>query len=197
MLDSNVAQGQNATRVKVRIAAANRAVGKYKDALSMLTEVLKTQNMQLGVQIEAAYTYQEWALKLNDEKSRLTQLNRAMRGGELDSTKKKYIVWGWGKTARLTGSNKKFRNQFHEARYNYAKCRFEAGKATTDRSKQRSLYELAEKDIRVVVQLYPDMGGNVWRPRYDQLAREVQKSLGKTAVGLKAYEPKKDATAAD
>ena len=197
ILDDKVATGNTVGQVQVRIAATNRALGKYTDAMKKLTEILKKQNMMLGVQIEAAYTYQEWASKMKDNAAKTKLYRQAMRGGgEVDQKTRKYVVWGWGKIARLTGSNIKFRSQFHESRYNYAKCRFESAKAAA-RGDQKSMFEKAENDIRLVVKLYPDMGGNTWKPRYDQLAKDIQKSLGKTPVGLKAYEKPAEKTAAN
>ncbi len=196
ILTDKVATGKAANQVQVRIAATNRALGKYKDAVKMLTEILREQNMMLGVQIEAAYTFQEWAGKMQDGDSKTKLYRQAMRGGgEIDNKTKKYVIWGWGKTARLTGSNIKFRNAFHESRYNYAKCRFETAKVAS-RGEQKALFEKAENDIRLVVTLFPDMGGNTWKPRSDQLAKDVQKSLGKTPIGLKAYEKKPTAETA-
>lgn len=193
MIDSGVAQGKAVSQVRMRIAAVNRALGQYKDAMAILTEILTEQNMMLSVQIEAAHTYQEWADKLKDEKQQLTLYGRAMKGGELDKTKRKYIIWGWAKTARLTGGNSKYKDAFHEARYNFIKCRFLSGKATTNREKQKEFFQAAEGDVRNTVVLYADLGGPAWRARYDQLAKDIQRALGKTAVGLSAYEEKKTA----
>ena len=65
--------------------------------------------------------------------------------------------------------------------------------ATGNREKQKSLYVKAENDIASTVRQFPDLGGPVWKPRYDQLAKDIQRSLGKAANGVKSYAKQKTA----
>jgi hypothetical protein len=46
---------------------------------------------------------------------------------------------------------------------------------------------LAWNEIRSTAQLYPDLGGEAWRGRYDRLLKRIQRDLGKPQVGLEEF----------
>jgi hypothetical protein len=37
------------------------------------------------------------------------------------------------------------------------------------------------------VQLYPDVGGNNWRGKFESLSKQIQRTAGEQPVGLKEF----------
>ncbi len=166
------------TGVKVRLARCLQRLGEFKEAMAQLSGVLKERATVVDAQLEAAYTYQSWG----EVKSGYYEL--AIKG----STKYKYI-WGFGKLAKRLARSEKHRAMFHEARYNLALSRQKWAMTKTKKKKTETLKQ-AEKDIRVVFQLYPVKPGGPWYAEYDELLKKIQRLLGKKGEGLKAVKRK-------
>jgi len=168
------------TGLEIRLAKCLRRMGQYKEAMELIVNILKVHNLMIDAQIEAAYTYQAWG----EEKAGYFPF--AIKGGR--KAKKKdgsvvYIVWGWGKIAKMLARFPDRRSQFHEARYNLALCRLRYALSQTGKEKSDTL-KMAENDILIVERLYPDMGGAEWQGKYDKLLKQIQKLRGVKAVGL-------------
>jgi hypothetical protein len=81
----------------------------------------------------------------------------------------------------MVSGRPQFREQFFEARYNVALCRFLQGKAeNSDR-----IIKQAASDITQVSALYPEMGGPQRRAQFDLLLKEIQKAHGEKPDGLR------------
>ena len=98
--------------LRIELARCLRRLSDNPQALSQLLAVLKDHPLMVDAQVEAAYTYQSWG----DEKPEYLEM--AIQGG-----KRYQEVWGWGELARRVQSEARFRDVFHEARYNLALCR--------------------------------------------------------------------------
>ena len=166
------------TSIKIRLAKCLRRQGKNKEAMDLLEEILKKKSMMIDAQIEAAYTYQAWG------QEKPGYYLYAIKGGKKNKRTGKYVVWGWGKIARLVASHKQHRDVFHEARYNLAVSRLKLALSQTGKEKKGTL-EQAQTDIEIVQRLYPEMGGDEWRGKYDGLLKQIQRLRGEKAVGLK------------
>jgi tetratricopeptide (TPR) repeat protein len=190
-------------QVQFRIATAKRSLGDFKDTLAMYRAILEANNLMLNVQVEAARTYQEWADVLSDPKAKMTLYVRAMQGSYKDERPKigdkknpnvnRNTVWGWGRLARETQRYEKFRNVFHEARYNLALCRFHYALQQSDKSERIKYLEMAKRDIEMTYSLYPELGGEEFFKKSDALVKEIQKELGENPIGLAAFKSQKDA----
>jgi tetratricopeptide (TPR) repeat protein len=174
------------TTVRLGLARCLRRLGKFKEAMDALVEILKVHENRLDVQREAAYTYQAWG----EEKPGYFML--AIRGGRKVVRKDgspAHLVWGWGGIALRIQHIEAHRDLFNEARYNLAMCRLKYAQSKTGQEQVDELRQ-AEQDILVVQRLYPEMGGKKWYDRYDALLRTIQKLLGvkDDRQGLKAAE---------
>ncbi len=167
----------------IRQARCMRRLGEYDAAMDQLVEVIKENPMMVDVQIEAAYTYQEWAT----QEGKAGYYKYAVQGGRKARRKEDnqivYLVWGWGKLARLVMRSASHRDVFHEARYNLALCYFEYAKTLGSEERKKYLQD-AEKSIVVLQKLFPDLGGGEWFEKYDDLLVKVQRALNKTPTGL-------------
>jgi tetratricopeptide (TPR) repeat protein len=161
--------------IRIELAHCLRRLSDNAQALQQLLEVLKDHPMMVDAQVEAAYTYQSWG----DEKPEYLEM--AIQGG-----KRYQEVWGWGELARRVQSEARFRNVFHEARYNLALCRLRQAQIATDRPQRTRLAEAAENDILATRRLVPDMGGVVWYDRYNELLKRIQRLADRPVVGLAA-----------
>jgi hypothetical protein len=78
----------------------------------------------------------------------------------------------------------KYRDVFHEARYNLALCRFRQGQVQTDPLRREKLLKTAESDILIVRKISPDMGGKLWYDKYNELIKRIQRLRNQPAAGL-------------
>jgi cellulose synthase operon protein C len=182
------------THVNIQLAKAYKGMGKYKEARDIYESILKTSPMLLPVQVEATKLYQDWG---GTEKGQEDNYVRAIVGTSSDKAKnKKNTIWGWGEIARMTAGNAQFRDQFHEARYNLALCRYHYAVAQTDAAKKKEQLQRAKSDIALTAGLYPDLGGETWKKQYDALLKNIQKALGERGDGLRGLQTPSAASSA-
>ncbi|MDA9840998.1 hypothetical protein N9C08_04115, partial [Rubripirellula sp.] len=168
--------------IRFQQGKALRLMGEYAEALNVIEGLLKEKSSMLDAQIEAALAYEEWAAKAPPAvQSRVYQA--ALAGARPDSSKKN-VIWGWGKISQETSRNPRFQDRFFDARYHVALCRFLAGKAEKDAASKKLLIEKSVTDITRVAALYPELGGNTQRKKFDSLLKLIQKELGQQPVGL-------------
>jgi len=175
--------------VNVRFARVLRRLGHHDQAHILLLRVLRDHPMMLDAQKECAYAYQE----RGEENPVWYKL--AMLG-----SRKYDFMWGWGRMGNRLARNEQHRDTFHEARYNLAYCRMQYALSRVGKNRDEMLGK-AESDIVIVSRLFPEMGGDVWRDKYDKLLKDIQQLLGKTPSGLAGLEeedetPQDSATAA-
>jgi tetratricopeptide (TPR) repeat protein len=169
--------------VKLRMARSERRMGEFKKSIDLLSEILKEKPTLVEVQREAAYVLQDWSAKKPD------YYNLAIRGAKKQkaaSGRGENLIWGWATLAVRVQSDKKLSDDFHEARYNLAKCHLEQAKLQTDSAKKKELLHLAEKDILFTASIRPDMGGPDARNKSNSLLKAIQQLLGAKPTGLPA-----------
>ena len=179
------------TQIHLQMARTYRSMHKFIEATNQYEEVLRpaTGRFLLPVQVEAAQTYQEWGGFGPDF---MHHYGEAIQGAKPDKTnpvKEKQgerIIWGWGMIATKTSGNPKYVDQFHQARYNLALCRYRWAMAEKNAALKSDRLKKAKADISLTVALYHDLGGPRWEGQYDQLLRDVQKALGEQPVGIQA-----------
>ncbi len=158
--------------INIRLARCLRRLQRHEDALKLLLAVLEEKPMMIDAQVEAAYTYQAWGAE------RASYYRVAMLG-----SKQYPQFWGWGRLASRVARSPRHAGIFHEARYNLALCRMEHA-LTLSGSERKEALEQAKKDILIIQQLYPDMGGDEWAGKYNELFKRIQKVLGESPTGL-------------
>jgi tetratricopeptide (TPR) repeat protein len=172
--DASFSPSPDATvALRIELARCLRRVQDHQGAFFQLRIVLRDHPWMVDAQVEAAYTYQSWG----DEKPECLQL--AIQGGEQFRE-----VWGWGELARRVQSESRFREVYHEARYNLALCRFHQAQIASDGFERTRLLDAAENDILVTQRSAPDLGGAIWYDRYDELFKRIQRLANRPATGL-------------
>lgn len=170
---------------KLQLGECLRELGEYNDALDIFSSILKEKETSLAVQRAAALTYEERAQAENH-----AWFERAIHGGYKVKSTGKNRIWGWLRLAqvaeRASRSNPEFRDAFFEARYHAARCRFLAATMQEGDGRQRDLAR-AKQSIRSMVNLYPRLGGDEWRSRFDALTREIQKAANEKETGLAEF----------
>jgi hypothetical protein len=171
-------------QIQMRAASCKRKLGDFAGAIAALEAILLKNPMMVNVQVEAAYTYQDWAAATKSEKEYL----HALRGGDTKpSGKFEPVIWGWGLLSNKTANAPAFRDTFFEARYNLALCRYRQAKLQSSSSEQKKLLEAAERDIKNVAIVDKTYGGETWRPKFDTLLKSIQRDLSKKPQGLEAF----------
>lgn len=167
-------------QVQMRHAMTLRQMGQFNAAMDIFEAMLKEKPTMLDVQVEAALTYQQWAEA--PEKEELYR--RAIQGGREDAKSGKPTVMGWNRLSRLVYQYPKFRDTYHEARYNMALCNYSYALRLKSSDDKKKYLGYAKDGIEYIQKLHPDMGGAEWYAKYDALLRRVQRELGEAVVGL-------------
>lgn len=170
---------------KKQLAVSLQKSGEHQAALKLFATILKEKQTRLDVQKAAAYAYQA-----RGEAGEARWLERAIAGGfKLKSTGKN-VVWGWAKIAsvvkRYADTNPRHRETFFEAWLNIAQCRYQIGMKSSGTNREQHLSR-ATATVRSISQQYPDLGGPEWRDKFDQLAKAIQTTQGKSPRGLSAF----------
>jgi len=162
--------------VQRQLAMTYRDVGKYVESINTFKEILSANPGLIAVQMEAAYTYQAWA-GVND-KPETVKMYAAAVSGFIDKKTNKHVIWGWKPMADKIAGDSRFTQQFYEARYNLAFCRFKYGLAQKDKALRDKAIGVAKLDIELTAKLFPDLGGQQWRTKFDTLLRNIQREQG-------------------
>jgi len=111
---------------------------------------------------------------------------RALLGARKNEETNKNVIWGWRKIGDTTSRYPKFKDVFHEARYNQAVCRLKYAQAKQGAERTKWL-KLAETEIMLLLRLYPNLGGDKWTAKYDDILKKIQTAKGDQPLGLKKY----------
>lgn len=175
------AAGVSLSSIRLKNAIALSGQGKFPEAIEIFDTQLAANPLDVLAQMEAARALQDYGTSQNNA----DHLTKALFGNDRG-------IWGWGKlaqkTARQMGKDPNFKTYFALARFGVAECRFELGQVETDPTKKTALLEQAGKDIKTTLLNLPDLGGQEIRNQFDQLARKIQKTAGKTENGLAEFQ---------
>ncbi|HEY6564936.1 MAG TPA: hypothetical protein VIY86_10600, partial [Pirellulaceae bacterium] len=167
-------------QTRLRLASVLRQLGDFRGAMGQFELVLKAQPNLLNVQVEAAQTFQEGAA-----------YRYAIKGGRPDPTSQRNVIWGWERISAIVARQMRLGDQqksqysdtFFEARLQVATCRLREAQALNGEKRTRYLQQ-ARQAVTSIAALYPDLGGNDWRKKYDDLLRQIQPELGESPSGL-------------
>ncbi|QDS86755.1 hypothetical protein EC9_09290 [Rosistilla ulvae] len=184
LLDDPSEDADAVRQIRFELATTSRMMGDYKGAINQLEQILKEKNSMIDAQVQAALSYQQWALSPGfNPKYVKNALNSAMSGARPDA-KRKNTIWGWGKLAKLAQGKPAFEATFFDARYRIAECMYMTGQRSPEPSDKAKYAEKAEKVILGTLQLYPKLGGPEDVQRNDKLIRQAQQAQAKTPTGL-------------
>ena len=161
------------TKIQMQLANIQRQTGDFQSAIENFEKILKQKNGLFNVQIAAARTYQDGA-----KKGQKNWFDLAIQG----SGGRKPTIWGWGKIAKIAAAQmfrspdqkERYRDTFHEARYNIARCRYDQALVSQGDERKKSL-QRARKAITTTSALYPDLGGDLWKTKYERLLKDIER----------------------
>lgn len=165
-------------QVQLRMASVLGEMREFDKAIGIFIEILTANANALNVQVEAAKLLEQVA-KQPDQVERYKE---AIVGIRKDGDPKP-VIWGWGGISQKTAGNEKFKDTFYEARLHLAQCRYEHS-LRLDGGEKDKMLAAAKQDISITARLYPDLGGDQLKPKYDSLLKKIQNALGEQAVGL-------------
>jgi hypothetical protein len=190
ILNETPPEATNERRIaRLKLAECHQALGQIQESIDMLVEILKEQPDLLQVQIAAARAYQ---LRGDAEGPQWYQV--AIVGELKDPGTQTNLVWGWRKVSEVarqgaTGRpelREQLQGMFYEACFNIADCQYRW--ATQLAGDERSArLDVAKEYIRTMLVLYPTLGGDVWRTRFDELLQRIQLLRGDNPQGLKEF----------
>ncbi|MDR2704644.1 MAG: hypothetical protein LBC02_02590 [Planctomycetaceae bacterium] len=176
-----------ADTIKVRLAESLRCVAPnekdkerrekiFNSAMNYVADLLEESENRIDIQIEAAKTLEAWG------KSDPSKLLRAV-AGRFPSTQ----IWGWNGIIKRTSVNvDRFAEFYYEAYWSKFRCVVEIAKNEKNAPKKEKLLADAERDFIALVQLRPQLGGQEWFAKFDQVYKSLERANGKSKpVGIK------------
>jgi tetratricopeptide (TPR) repeat protein len=162
-----------ALAVKMQLGECYRALGEYDKSLDSFYDILKEKETSLAVQRAAALAYQDRG-RHDDAK----YFENAIHGGYVVKATGQNRIWGWLKISQVAGQaakqDEKFNDAFYEARLNISRCRYFAAMKQTGNARRQDLIK-AKQTIQSVAQLYPELGGDKWKPQFEQLLKDIER----------------------
>ncbi|MDR0336177.1 MAG: hypothetical protein LBI18_03705 [Planctomycetaceae bacterium] len=173
--------------IKVRLAESLRCVAPnekdkerrekiFNSAMKYVADLLEESENRIDIQIEAAKTLESWG------KSDPTKLVRAV-AGRFPSTQ----IWGWNGIIKRTSVNvDRFAEFYYEAYWSKFRCVIDIAKNETETPKKEKLLDDANRDFIALIQLRPQLGGQEWFARFDQVYKNLERANGKSKpAGIK------------
>jgi tetratricopeptide (TPR) repeat protein len=160
---------------KMRLAECYRALGQFDKALDAFSGILKEKESSLDVQRAAAMTYAE-----RGQREDAKWFENAIHGGNKAKADGQNLIWGWVKistmAARAARKDVTFRDSFFDARLNIARCRYQAAMKKEGDARRDDLSN-AKQGIQSLARIYPDYGGERWKPQFEDLQSEIDKAM--------------------
>ncbi|MDR2440511.1 MAG: hypothetical protein LBE12_14210 [Planctomycetaceae bacterium] len=173
--------------IKVRLAESLRCVAPnekdkerrekiFNSAMKYVADLLEESENRIDIQIEAAKTLEAWG------KTDLSKLVRAV-AGRFPSEK----IWGWNGIIKRTSVNvDRFAEFYYEAYWSKFRCVIEIARNEKDAPKKEKLLADANRDFVALIQLRPQLGGQEWFARFDQVYKSLERANGKSKpTGIK------------
>jgi tetratricopeptide (TPR) repeat protein len=173
----------NVPAIRLRLSRCLRGAHDWEGAITQLREILKSNPSVLDVQFEAARVFQAWGAF--DGK----RYQQAIRGDKSPNVPE---IWGFNGIASRLRRRPAQKEAYEEARYLVAECSYRLALSRTGAEQADGLLAV-ERLIHSNYSLDAELGGPNWRPKYDQLLRDVQRAAGRTPSGLPSLPP--DSTA--
>ncbi|MFV2068922.1 MAG: tetratricopeptide repeat protein [Pirellulales bacterium] len=171
-------EGDAVLAVMLRKAECLQRGGQLRQAIDLFATVLGKKPNMLTAQVAAASTYED---RGDHENAKWYAF--AWQGGRKEEKTGKKRIWGWAKLAHVTARYKQYRDTFFQARYHLAHCRLKYGLALEE-PRRTKYVKLAANDLRITVELYPELHDSAWTDRYDRLLKQIEKALGQPPRGL-------------
>ncbi len=180
---------------KAQLTACKRKAGEFEAAVEMITELLKVRRNAIDTQTEACQIFQAWAAAGKTDSP--TKWEVAMLGDNaLSKQKAKPIgMWGWAELSKRLMQSRdanKYTDQFLDARYNIALCRFKSGMTLAENKK---LGELGKADTEVQRTAMRINLNDAQYARFNGLHREIETAMGRTPTDLVRNPPESEVAA--
>ena len=171
--------------VRKRLGDCQLANRQYKAAYQQYKKILTEKPSILELQQAAALALQRWGT----EEQLAEKLEQSIRGAESQANQKN-LVWGWLQLAKVAqhlqrkaaqkqdDPNRqknvtKYEDMFFNARFHAVEARYAAAQIA-DETGRASQLRKAIQSLNTLQQLYPELGGPNWKPRFEELLQEMK-----------------------
>jgi hypothetical protein len=174
--------------IRLKMASIYEELDRFDEAQKQLEWILSDPKRQnsLETQWQAAALLEAAGRAFADKDAAAAE--GKLREAAAGRSGEKVTLWGWGGIANklsrpaFAGSDEKAlkaREQFFQARLNLAACLFARSQLPgKEAAAAKELRQKAEASIATTRKMYPDMGGEASRARFEKLLKDVQKAGG-------------------
>ena len=177
--------------IRLKIANIYRERGRWTEALEEIDWFMSDKKRQnsLDAQEQAAALLMAAgrARKAEGKESEADTLLREAATGRNGGA-----VWGWGGLANklsrqaFTGGDEKslkMREQYFDAWLHYVECQLDRGRLQGKPAEKKKRLDAAQSAVARTRKLYPDMGGEAMKARFEKILRDIQKESGAANPG--------------
>ena len=156
-------------------AVALRGAGKFEESVKQFAAVLSTAPAVVSIQTDAARTLQMWGDATHSANPYLLAMAGTERQRNSQTNRMQNVIWGWYELVRKTRNKDEFKDDFYRALLHLNECRLEHGKIeNSTKTIESALQELGNARSRD-----PELGGSVWKTKFDMLEQQIKQQLGK------------------
>ncbi len=161
-----------------RKALAYRGMGRYEQAIDAFAQLFNDpKNIQfIDLQIDAALTFQEWGIEKKNEQALLQAVSGGITVRDPTTSRERKAAIGWKQIATITQRNRdkgeSQRQLYYQAILNFAKCKYEYAKLTSNRDVMKSAFE----EIENFQQREPNVD-STWKSKFDGLIAKIKSEL--------------------
>jgi predicted nucleic acid-binding Zn-ribbon protein len=172
--------------IRLKIANIYRERGKWDDALAEIDWFMSDKKRQnsLDAQEQAASLLQA-AGRAKQADTKDAEADTLLR--EAATGRNGGAVWGWGGLANklsrqaFAGNDEKalkMREQYFDAWLHYVECLLDRGRLPGKAADKKKRLDAAQTAVARTRRLYPDMGGEAMKGRFEKVLKEIQKESG-------------------
>lgn len=179
--------------IRLKMASIYKDRGRWDDAQQQLDWILADQKRQnsLEIQVQAAELL-EAAGRAAGESGDTAKADALLREAAVGRSSAPAVIWGWGGIANklsrqaFAGSDEKSlkaREMFFKARLHVAETLLARARLNGQAPDRTKRLDTAKTSIVMTRKLYPDLGGETLRQRFEQVLKEIQKDQGAAHPG--------------
>jgi tetratricopeptide (TPR) repeat protein len=192
--------------IRLKMATIYQVLADWDEAQKQMDWILADPQRQnsLEAQLMAAEVLQAAgmaAAQAGDAEKANTLLREAASGRKTPPV----VIWGWGNIANKVArqgidvagdKGQQNRDTFFDARLRVAECLVARARLPGKEKERPTRLDTAQAAIAMTRKLYPDLGGETFAKRYEQVLKKVQSEKGEKPDGFQALDAKAQAAAA-
>ncbi len=171
-----------AMELKRQQAIAKRGLGQYEQAFAGLVQLLKQSPNAWPIQNDAAETLQRWGVQAKAGERLAQALTGTEKYRDPKTKRQRNLVWGWTRLSSVLKRYPKLEDAYFRSVFGEVETRLEFGLVEQNQKAMAA----ALKKLNQIKAQDEDLGGPVWKPRFENLELRIRQNLTSGQVSGKS-----------